>query len=294
MTHTTSLNKAKRSRLMELANFLRNRRERIKPELSGLPLSARRRTPGLRREELAQLAGISVSWYTWLEQGRAITVSDQVLESIARILQLDWAERRHLFRLARDQHSSLKLPGETISQSSIVSEFQPMLDSLGLCPAYIYDPCWNLVAGNSIAYKVFVDYTSTLDYTTLSMRERNLIWGLFTNLYQKELLFDWENEAKRCLALFRFSIDQYMGEPWLIEFIDDLKYVSPQFQKWWMQYDIQSPQVKRKVLNHPRVGRLVLQATTLLIPDSEGLQLIIYTPLAEEDTVGKLAKLAKL
>lgn len=290
MTDTTSLlNKARKDRLMELANFLRNRRERIKPELFGIPISGRRRTPGLRREELAQLAGVSVSWYTWLEQGRSITVSDQVLESIAHILQLDFTERRHLFQLARDQFSPIK---ENISEN-IIAEFQPVLDSFGFCPAYIFDQCWNLVAGNQIAYKIFVD-TSVVNYADLPWRERNLMWALFTNPYQKKLLVDWENEAKRCIALFRFSSNQYIGEPWFTEFIDDLTYISPHFQEWWPQYDIKSPHGKRKILNHPIVGRLVLQATTLLIPESPELQLIVYTPLPEEDTAGKLARLATL
>jgi transcriptional regulator with XRE-family HTH domain len=293
MTNTTSLlNKARKDRLTELANFLRNRRERIKPELYGIPISARRRTPGLRREELAQLAGVSVSWYTWLEQGRSITVSDQVLESIARILQLDFTERRHLFQLARNQ-SSTPIPIKKNITQSIISELQPVLDSFGLCPAYIVDQCWNLVVGNQIAYKIFVD-TSVVSYADLPWRERNLMWALFTNPYQKKLLLDWENEAKRCIALFRFSSNQYIGEPWFTEFIDDLTYISPHFQEWWPQYDIQSPYGKLKTLNHPIVGRLVLQATTLLIPEFPELQLIVYTPLLEEDTTGKLAKLANL
>lgn len=293
MTDTASLlNKAKKDRLMELANFLRNRRERIKPELFGISISARRRTPGLRREELAQLAGVSVSWYTWLEQGRSITVSDQVLESIARILKLDFTERRHLFQLARDQSSTQKPIKKNISQS-IISELQPVLDSFGFCPAYIFDQCWNLVAGNQIAYRIFVD-TSVVNYADLPWRERNLMWALFTNPYQKKLLLDWENEAKRCIALFRFSSNQYIGEPWFTEFIDDLTYISPHFQEWWPQYDVQSPNGKRKTLNHPIIGRLVLQATTLLLPESPELQLIVYTPLPEEDTAAKLARFANL
>lgn len=293
MTDTTSLlNKARKDRLMELANFLRNRRERIKPELFGISISAKRRTPGLRREELAQLAGVSVSWYTWLEQGRSITVSDQVLESIARILKLDFTERRHLFQLARDQSFTHNPINKNISQS-IISELQPLLDSFGFCPAYIFDKCWNLVAGNQIAYRIFVD-TSVVNYADLPWRERNLMWALFTNPYQKKLLLDWENEAKRCIALFRFSSNQYIGEPWFTKFIDDLTYISPHFQEWWPQYDIQSPKGKRKTLNHPIIGRLVLQATTLLIPESPELQLIVYTPLPEEDTAAKLARFANL
>lgn len=272
---------------MELANFLRTRREQLNPAQLGLINVKRRRTPGLRREELSQLAGVSVSWYTWLEQGRPISVSDQVLESIARILRLDWTERRYLFRLARKKPTT-----ETVSHIS--PELQSFLDSFGLCPAYIFDQSWNLIAGNQSACKVFTDDTFPQDYTTLSSREKNIIWSLFTLPSRKKLLPDWENEAKRCVALFRFSSDQYVGEPWYTEFIDDLKSASPHFREWWTQHDIQAPHGICKTLNHPVVGRLVLQATTLLIPGSTQLQMMVYTPLPKEDTSNKLARLVNL
>lgn len=285
-TNTITKPNLDRIRRIELSNFLRTRRERLNPENYEITVSSRRRTPGLRREEVAQLAGVSVSWYTWLEQGRSINVSKQVLESLSRVLKLDWAERRHLFLLATDHLPSSNPYSEDIFYIS--PELQQLLDAFGICPAYILDKYWNIVAWNKSASMAFVDYA------TLSSREKNLIWLLFTHPSQKETLVDWENEAKRCLALFRFSSGQYIGEPWFTELIDDLKYASPHFREWWPQYDIQATQGKCKKLNHPIVGSLVLHAITLLLPDYSELKIIVYTPLPEEDTAEKLAKLTEI
>jgi transcriptional regulator with XRE-family HTH domain len=288
MIDTTTLKNQSpdKMRRIELSNFLRNRRERLSPERFEIPVSPRRRTPGLRREELAQLAGVSVSWYTWLEQGRPITVSEQVLESISRVLQLDWAERRHLFLLAKDHLPPSNSGGEDIHYIS--PQLQQVLDAFGICPAYILDKYWNIVAWNKMASKVFVEYT------TLSSREKNLIWLLFTHPSQKRLIVDWENEARRCIAQFRFSVDQYIGEPWLTDFINDLKYASPQFRDWWTKYDIQAAHGNCKRLNHPIIGSLALQATTLLLPDYSELKIIVYTPLSVDGTADKLARLAEI
>lgn len=290
MTETHSLTHAKKDRLVALANFLRNRRERLTPEKAGITTTTRRRTPGLRREELAQLAGVSVSWYTWLEQGRDISVSDEVLDSISRVLGLSATEHHHLFQLSRDQSVSPNPLKERNQQVS--DDLQPILNSFGHHPAYLLDQCWNLVAGNQTAYNLFVNSTVT-DYEELPWREKNLLWVMFTNPYQQDLLVDWEIEAKRCTGLFRFSSSSHIGEPWYNAFINDLKTVSPHFKKWWPDYDIQPPDSKQKNLSHPVVGALVLQATTLLIPEYPDLQLVVYTPL-EKDTATKLATLATL
>ncbi|RCX14341.1 helix-turn-helix protein [Anaerobacterium chartisolvens] len=288
MINTTTIKNQSTDKIRrtELSNFLRIRRERLNPEHFKIPVSPRRRTPGLRREELAQLAGVSVSWYTWLEQGRPITVSDQVLESISRVLQLNWAERRHLFLLAKDH-----LPPSSLSSEDmhcISPQLQQVLDAFGICPAYMLDKFWNIVAWNKSAAKVFSDYT------TLSSRDKNLIWLLFTHPSQKKLIVDWENEARRCIAQFRFSIDQYIGEPWLTELINDLNYVSSDFRNWWTKYDIQAAHGKCKRLNHPQAGSLALHATTLLLPDYNEFKIIVYTPLPEEGTADKLAKLVEI
>lgn len=290
MISTPTIEKEKQNpakiRRVELAKFLRTRRERLNPDHFGLPVSPRRRTAGLRREEVAQLAGVSVSWYTWLEQGRPIQASEQVLESIARVLQLDQAERRHLFVLAKDHPPAQEFPQEYTCYISSV--LQQVLDAFGICPAYVLDQHWNVVAWNRSACRVFADFS------VLSQREKNLVWLLFTDPSQKEILVNWEREAKRCLAMFRVSSDRYIGEPWFIELVNDLKNVSPHFRKWWDLYDLQIPQGKCKEMNHPLAGRLALQPTTLLPAEFPGLRIMVYTPLAEEDTAHKLMKLVQL
>src|SRR6266446_9414699 len=130
-------------RRAELADFLKTRRARLRPEQLGLSTLGRRRTPGLRREEVAQLAGVGVSWYTWLEQGRAITVSDQVLESLARILQLDVDERRHLFLLARGM---VPVSDENHDVNLLPPGLQAVLDALGISPTYLLDQRFTVVA----------------------------------------------------------------------------------------------------------------------------------------------------
>lgn len=287
MSNTTCLvnGDVEKNRRIELAKFLRNRRERLNPEEYSLLASSRRRTPGLRREEVAQLAGVGVSWYTWLEQGRPITVSEQVLESIVRILKLDWAERRHLFLLARDHPPSL--PQRNDDSPPISPSLQDVLDAFGICPAYALDRCWNIVSWNSSACEVFVDFA------TLPTPKQNFVWLLFTHPAMRDRLLNWETHARRCLALFRFGTDQYIGESWYIEFIDKIKCASPLFGEWWEQYDIATTPAQQKEFNHPKVGRLVLRPTVLSLPAAPELRIVVYTPLPDDNTAEKLAKLIK-
>lgn len=288
MTKTHSLlNNNNDERLEALGNFLRKRREQIKPEDVGITTTGRRRTPGLRREELAQLAGVSVSWYTWLEQGRDISVSDDVLKSIARVLKLEPSEKAHLYQLAKKKEAVA-----TEHSLENMTELQQLLTSFGSNPVYILDKCWNLVLGNQNAYNLFVP-ASVSNYEELSWREKNLIWGLFTNPYQKELLVDWEVEDKRSVELFRYSSSDYISEKWYIDFINELKEISPQFETWWNDYAIQSPDSKIKHLYHPEVGELVFRVSTLLIPEFPELQLVVYTP-TEVKFCEKLLKLLEV
>src|SRR5690348_4827239 len=154
----------------ELTAFLQSRRARISPEQVGLPRGTRRRTPGLRRGEVALLAGVTPEWYTWLEQGRDIHVSVQLLESLACVLQLDANERVHLFLLALRQPP----PVEAFSPSTISPTLQQFLNQLGTIPASVVDSRLNVVAWNAACRVVFGDFA------TMSERERNLIWRLFT------------------------------------------------------------------------------------------------------------------
>lgn len=269
-------------RRKELAQFLRTRRERLSPEQVGLPPSTRRRTPGLRREELALLAGIGATWYTRLEQGRAITVSAQVLESLARVLRLDADERNHLFILAREH-----LPADPYPLTALVSPaLQRILDRMGHYPAYVVGPRWDIVAWNQATCRVCADFA------TMPPRERNILWFLFTNPLQRVRLVDWEREARGTLALFRASTERYVGEPWFTSLVADLKQVSPEFRDWWPRHDVQGVHSGKKELNHPLVGRLVVQATTFQVVDAPDLRMIVYTPVPETETANKLAQLA--
>jgi transcriptional regulator with XRE-family HTH domain len=269
-------------RRTELAHFLRTRRERFKPSQFSLPEGAKlRRTPGLRREELAQIAGISPIWYTKLEQGQQIQVSAQVLESLVRTFQLTSQEREYLYLLAREH---LPLPTQHHT-SSINPHQQGMLDALNPLPALIMNERWDVVGWNQNASQVFTDYR------TLSDWERNILWLMFTRPEQRTLYTNWEHLGMQILAHFRASSGSSAGEPWWISRRDRLMQASPEFRQWWSRHDIGAIHVSHKELHHPRVGLLVLQPTTLVLADDPNLKLFLYTPLAQADTAKKLAGL---
>jgi transcriptional regulator with XRE-family HTH domain len=207
----------------ELAHFLRTRRERLSPEDAGLPGGSRRRTPGLRREELAQIASIGVTWYTNLEQGRAITVSTQILESLARVFDLNAIERNHLFLLAHKQQPADPYPFTT----AVSPALQRILDSVGTSPAYVANPRWDVLAWNQAMARVYTDYGA------LPLRERNILRLMFTHPLQRMLLANWEQAAQGLLALFRASTERYVGDPWRSALVAELELVSPEFRAWY-------------------------------------------------------------
>ena len=268
-------------RLQELGDFLRTRRARLTPEDVGLPRGSRRRAPGLRRAEAAQLAGISVDWYTWLEQGRPITVSTQVLESLVQAFHLDAQERAHLFFLAHQQP-----PPEIASGSETVSlAIQHFLDQLGISPAYVLGRRWDVIAWNEAACVVFGDYR------LMTMRERNTVWRLFTSPNYRQCLVDWEGHARRVLAQFRASCGRYPGDPQLTELVHDLMLCSPEFRAWWPDHEVLGAPEGQKTLNHPQAGYLTFERLTFQVFDAPDLKVVVYTPLSETDTPAKLAQL---
>lgn len=187
-----------------LADFLKTRRARLRPEQFDLPAYPKRRKPGLRREELAQLVGVGVSWYTWLEQGRDIQVSDHVLSRLADILQLNPDERSHLFLLAR---GLVPLPDEQSSESLPQNPaYQAILDGLGIYPALVVDRHLDVVAWNESANRVFGEFSDR------SERGRNIIWTTFMDPSQRERLAHWELAARRSIALLRARSDRYVNE----------------------------------------------------------------------------------
>jgi len=268
-------------RLQELGDFLRTRRARLTPEEVGLPRGSRRKTPGLRRAEVAQMVGVSVDWYTWLEQGRSITPSTQVLERLVQTLRLDANERNHLFLLAQQQ-----APPALLLESEIVSPaLQHFLDQFGTRPAFVSGRRWDILAWNDAGCAVFGDFRR------MTTRERNTIWRIFTDPSSRQYVVDWEEDARQILAQFRSSCGRYPGDVQLTELIHDLQLRSPEFRAWWPDHEVRSGQERRKTLNHSQVGYLLFERLTFQVFDTPDLKVTVYTPLEETDTPRKLEQL---
>jgi transcriptional regulator with XRE-family HTH domain len=270
----------------ELGAFLRVRRAALRPEDVGLPQGVNhRRTPGLRREELAQLAGISVSWYTRLEQGKDVQLSAKAVARLAEALRLTAAQREYLLALARGDLSGVQpAPPETVSVT-----LRDVLDAQGDNPAYLIDARLNLLEWNRAAMSVF---GFAEDLAAAPEEERNLLWLIFMD-DARTWLVDRERHAKLLLAQFRDASRHLVNDPSFGRFVERLQRGSPEFARWWSQYDVERAQETEKVVDHPAVGRLALRQTVLqVVSDSPGLYLILYTPAPETDTAEKLQKLA--
>ncbi len=267
-------------RRQELADFLRTRRARLAPAEVGLPRTARRKTIGLRREEVAQLASVGVTWYTWLEQGRAIHVSTQVLDSLAQALRLTTDEKAHLFLLA----GQVPPPHPPALQEQISPFLHKFLDHLGTNPAYITGRRWDLLAWNQAACVILGDFTS------LPPDARNIVRFIFTNNELRRRLVDWEGIAQRILAQFRASRSRYTDDAQFEAMIRDLQHVSPEFARWWPHHDVRGRQDGLKELLHPQLGYLAFDHSTLQVNDQPDLKITIYLP-ASEETVSKLEHL---
>jgi transcriptional regulator with XRE-family HTH domain len=280
MPMATNINKeSTRTRVKRrtgLADFLQNRRARLQPEQFGLPIGQRRRTPGLRREELAQLVGVGVSWYTWLEQGRDIQVSDQVLERLAFILQLNIEERHHLSLLTHESTSTQDKPHPEGYVPT--TNTQAILDGF-IYPALLFDPYLNVVGWNESARRVFGDYS------TRSARERNALWFHFLHPSSRLFRVNWERESHDCLAYLHARYDRSPDDPWLNELITELQQSSPEFRAWWPQHDIVlSCNGQLNEINHPQFGRLTLHTTLFPVLEQPALQMVVYTPQNQQDT----------
>ena len=268
-------------RLQELGDFLRTRRARLVPEDVGLLRGSRRRVPGLRRAEVAHLAGVSVDWYTWLEQGRPITVSTQILESLVQALHLHANEREHLFFLAHQQPP----PARAMELETVSPTLQHFLDHQGLSPAFVLGRRLDVMAWNEAARVVFGDFGQMTSF------ERNSVWRLFTSAAHRHLLVDWEGHARRVLAQFRASCGRYPGDPRLTELIQDLMLRSPEFRAWWPDHEVLGATEGHKTFNHPHAGYLMFEHLTFQVFDAPDLKVNVYTPLDEADTSAKISRL---
>lgn len=252
-----------------LASFLRTRRERLTPADVGLPRGMRRRTAGLRREEVAQLANIGISWYTALEQGRNVRPSEQVLESLAQALRLTPDERRHLFLLAL-QHDPVRDEAPT---EIVTPALEQLVRTLDPNPAYVMGRRWDVLAANAAADLV-------LDLGSWpAPHPRNYVWHYFT--YMGTPQRDWEHwdlVARGVVAQFRADSARYPGDPAFEELIGDLLRVSPQFRQYWSQYDVQDIPAWHKKRVHPTLGRLDFEHVTLEPAGNSDLRVAVYLP----------------
>ncbi len=227
------------------------------------------------------LAGVSPEWYTWLEQGRDITVSVQVLESLVRVLRLDDIERDHLFLLALRQPA----PVETFTPPTVSATVQQFLDQLGTTPACALDVRSNMIAWNTAHCTVF-DHTSAR-----SGRERNLIWTLFTTPSPYVCTPEWRELARIYLAQFRAGYGRFINDPWWAEQIAELNRVSPEFRELWPHHDVQNVSEGHKTMHNPIVGELNFDFLWLQAVDSGDLRLLIHTPRAGTPTAERIAQL---
>ncbi|GAB2797800.1 helix-turn-helix transcriptional regulator [Streptomyces daliensis] len=258
----------------ELGAFLRSRRERISPEEVGLPRTGRRRTPGLRREELALLAGISATWYTYLEQGRDIRASDQVLEALASTLRLDRHERGHLFQLAG--HAPAPGP-EADGPEPLDPEVAAVPLLLQPHPAYIIDGTYDVLSANRAARELFPGLTASED------RPANFARWTFLEPVAKEVVLDWTTEARGLLARLRTLSARHPGDPRYARLTDELHAGSAEVRAWWPRYDVQDRRGGRKRLRHPRHGSTVFTYTAFHVAGQPDHTLVIY---AETDGDG--------
>jgi transcriptional regulator with XRE-family HTH domain len=268
-------------RRAELASFLRSRRERITPQDVGLLTSGRRRTPGLRREEVAQLAGVGVTWYTWLEQGRDIAPSAQVLDAIARTLQLDRHERTHLFRLA-----DMPDPSRADACYAVPDSVRLLLAKLEPFPASVLNARYDVLAYNS-AYSAVMG-----DLDALDPGDRNILWRLFTDPVSRTRVLDWDDVAPRVVAAFRSAMAKHMGEPAWKCLLARLRDASPEFVEIWERHEVAPLQRVTKRWVTPEVGLLQLESTNLWLAESVGVRLVTYTP-TDDETEQRLRVLAE-
>jgi transcriptional regulator with XRE-family HTH domain len=253
-------------RRAELADFLRRRRADIKPEDVGLPAGGRRRTPGLRREELADLAGVGLTWYTWLEQGRDIHVSPQVLAAIARALQLEPAERAHLFRLAGQAPPALEGASAALSP-----RLQRVLDAWDPFPAHVTGRRRDVLAWNRASEAVN-------GWSRLPDDRRNLLWFVFMVPSTRRLLVEWEHEAALSVAAFRAEAGQDLSAPDYQALIADLLQGSPDFAAIWARQDVRGRREGLKRFQYPELGRFDLEYTSFQVAEQPSLRLSLYTP----------------
>jgi len=257
------------TRRKELGEFLQVLRSRSEPVAFGFAAGNRRRTQGLRREEAAQLAGISPTWYTWIEQGRQVNVSAAVLDRLAQTLRLSRSERAYLFEMAdrRDPHAT------QTEEDNVPAALGGLLDDIRI-PAYLMGRSWDLLAWNRPAAKLF---TGWLDKPAPAPPP-NMLRFVFLMPLSREFVVDWKARARRIAAEFRADCRTRLEEPALQRLIEELTQASPDFARYWKQHDVMERQGGQRAFNHPLRGLIHYQQVTLRPVEHEHLKLVLLRP----------------
>lgn len=250
----------------ELAMLLRSRRERLQPVDVGLPAGGRRRTPGLRREDVAGLASISTTYYTFLEQGRDVRPSHEVLDALAGALRLSPTERAHIHQLVH---------GATEATAPMVETLPPdvadLVNRLDPYPTYVTGRCWEVLAANRAARALWTDWYS------LPPDRRNMLWWTFTDPAARTVFVEWESEARALLARFRTASAYHPGEPAFTSLFARLRDASAEVRAWWPQHDIAPLSSGSKLLRHPELGELTLRHVVLKLADDPEQKFVTFT-----------------
>ncbi|MEU0227136.1 helix-turn-helix transcriptional regulator [Streptomyces sp. NPDC006284] len=272
-------------RSSEIREFLRTRRARITPEQAGLaPHGGPRRVPGLRREEVAQLAGVSVDYYIRLERGRTQGVSETVLEAVARALHLDDTERAHLFDLAQPTTPRTRRR-RPLAPHRVHPVLYRTLDALSV-PAVVQGRRTDVLAANRLAHALYTDFEAR------PRRERNFARFVFLDEAARTLYADWERVAGDCLAMLRLYAGRHADDPQLTELIGELSLHSDTFRRMWADHDVQAHTTGTKRLHHPLVGDLTLDYLVMAVEGDPEQTLTVYTPEPASPSAEALGLLA--
>jgi transcriptional regulator with XRE-family HTH domain len=255
-----------------LGDYLKDRRSKLDPAALGYPL-ARRRTPGLRREEVAQRANVSATWYTWLEQGRGGSPSDEVLDRIARALMLTELEREHLFLLALGRPPAIRYQ----ANDSITPRLQHVLDALESSPALVKTATWDVVAWNRAAAAVFTDYGK------LEPAQRNVLRLMFGDPRVRAHQADWESAARFVVAAFRRDAARAGAAHSVQALVEEMCESSPEFAALWRDQEVREHGEGTKYLRHPEAGLMAMEYSAFIVDGRPDLSMVIYHPATPDD-----------
>jgi transcriptional regulator with XRE-family HTH domain len=254
-------------RRAELGEFLKARRARLSPGDFGMAPGSRRRTPGLRREEVALLAGVGVTWYTWLEQGRQINASTQVLDAVASTLRLDRAEREHLYRLAEATPLRTECAGRAVPDA-----IREIVDSLDPLPASLLNGRHDMLMSNSASEELF------WEWHTMPCVHKNTLWCCITEPTARGKFPEYEAHVRYLVARMRSAYSRHIGDPDWEEDIRRLASLSREFADLWARHEVADPEPRTLTYLHPQAGTLCLAVSELQVPAMPEARIVVYTP----------------